>query len=244
MRPKNLRLISLCLTGACLLSSCAWSPQPAREAAAGPVQAESANWKATYAQLAQSAGKVYSLDPKASAIRIYVFRGGRDAKAGHNHVLSAPQFAGFVYVPFSGLADSRFDLEFRLDQLEIDNPEYRRGLGPAFASLISKEAIDDTRKHMLGEDDFQANRFPFVRVHSVQIAGEAPKLAVKVQVSMHGQERDVWVPLTLEGLPDRISVSGSLVLRQSDFGVHPYSVLGGLLAVQDEVIVDFKLAGA
>ena len=33
------------------------------------------------------------------------------------------------------------------------------------------------------------------------------------------------------------------VLLQSDFGVKPLSVLGGLLSVQDAVIVEFKLSG-
>jgi polyisoprenoid-binding protein YceI len=54
----------------------------------------------------------------------------------------------------------------------------------------------------------------------------------------------MWVPLSVEGLPDRLSVTGSLVLRQTDFGVQPYSVLGGMLAVQDEVIIEFKLLGS
>jgi polyisoprenoid-binding protein YceI len=96
---------------------------------------------------------------------------------------------------------------------------------------------------MLGEDNMQADRFPFVRIHSLQITGEAPKFAAKVQVEMHGQTREMWVPLSVEGLPNRISVTGSFVLKQTDFGAQPYSVLGGLLAVQDEVPIEFKLIG-
>jgi hypothetical protein len=45
-------------------------------------------------------------------------------------------------------------------------------------------------------------------------------------------------------LPDRLLVSGSFVLRQTDFGVQPLSLLGGLLSVQDAVVIEFKLAGA
>jgi hypothetical protein len=33
------------------------------------------------------------------------------------------------------------------------------------------------------------------------------------------------------------------VLRQTDFDAQPYSLLGGLLSVQDEVVLDFKLVG-
>jgi hypothetical protein len=42
---------------------------------------------------------------------------------------------------------------------------------------------------------------------------------------------------------EKLVVEGALVLQQSDFGVKPLSVLGGLLSVQDAVIVEFKLSG-
>jgi polyisoprenoid-binding protein YceI len=101
---------------------------------------------------------------------------------------------------------------------------------------------ESTRQHLLSAENLQAERFPFVRIHSLQISGEAPKFAAKIQVQMHGQSREMWLPLDVEGLPDRVSVSGSFVLRQTDFGAQPYSLLGGLLSVQDEVVLDFKLS--
>ena len=100
---------------------------------------------------------------------------------------------------------------------------------------------------MLGEFNMQAEQFPFVRIASVEISGEAPKFAAKVAVELHGQTREMWLPITVRGLPQamegggQIVAEGALVLRQSDFGVVPYSVLGGLLAVRDEVIVEFSL---
>jgi len=200
--------------------------------------------KAVYAKLAQDGGKVFTLEPKASAVRIYAFRAGSAARLGHNHVLAAPQFDGYFHLPADDTSSSRFDLEFRLDQLEIDNPLYRATLGKAFANVLTPEAIEGTRQHMLGESNMQADKFPFVRIHALQISGEAPKFAAKIQVEMHGQTREMWLPLNVEGLPGSLSVSGSFVLRQTDFGVRPYSVMGGMLAVQDEVVIEFKLHGA
>lgn len=199
--------------------------------------------KAAYAALGEAGGRVFILDPGKSAIRIYVFRGGRAARLGHNHVLSAPRFAGFFYLPTAGVSNARFDLEFRLDQLEIDNPAYRSALGSAYASSLTPEDIDGVRKHMLGNDNLQADKFPFVRAHSLQIVGESPKFAAKVQIEMHGQKREMWIPLSVEGLPNTLAVTGALVLRQTDFGVQPYSALGGFLAVQNEVVIEFKLLG-
>jgi hypothetical protein len=209
----------------------------------GASEPSSASLDSAYAALAKEGGKLFALDPVQSQVRIYVFRAGAAARFGHNHVLSAPQFNGYFYLPGSGTDAGRFDLAFRLDALDIDKPEYRAALGPAFASKISPDMIASTREHMLGEANLQAEQYPFVRIHSLQITGESPRFAARLSVELHGQVREMWVPLTVTGLPDSLTASGSMVLRQSDFGIHPYSALGGILAVADALVIDFTLRG-
>jgi polyisoprenoid-binding protein YceI len=246
MTPHRATRALLGLAVLLALASCASDGRaPAATAAPTPASAPAAEapLAATYAALARDGARVYALDPAASTVRIYVFRDGRAARLGHNHVLSAPKFQGFLAMPATGAADARFDLAFRLDELEIDVPANRAGLGPAFASVLTADAIAGTREHMLGESNLQADRFPVVRIRSLRIVGESPRYAAQVAMDMHGRTREMTVPLKVEGLPDRLSVSGSFVVRQTDFGVAPYSVAGGLLAVKDEVVVDFTLVG-
>lgn len=240
---KFLIFLTSAVAGITLLG-CTVTPPASPTGEAAPAQRDrQSELKAEYSALREAGGRVFTLDPGKSTVRIYVFRGGRAATAGHNHVLSAPHFTGFFYLPVTGAAKGRFDLAFRLDQLEIDNPKYRSALGGAFSSVLTPEDIKGAREHMLSENNLQADKFPFVRVHSVQITGESPKFAANVQIEMHGQQHAMWIPLSVEGLPAHLVVAGSLVLRQTDFGVQPYSVFGGFLAVQDEVVVEFKLRG-
>ena len=231
------------LTSAIGLQCC--SSPPAVDAAAASTAAAQTptDLKSMYAQPLTPGARIVHIEPEKSSVRIHVFRGGQAAKVGHNHVLSAPTFAGACEVPPVALTTARCDFEFRLDQLEVDNAAHRAALGKAYASVLSAEAIAGTREHMLGADNMQADRFPFVRLHSLSIVGESPKLAAEVQIEMHGQQRRMWIPLTVQSTPNQLSVAGSVVLRQTDFGVHPYSVLGGLLAVEDAVVVEFSLVG-
>ncbi len=245
MNSAKLKIVFVCLAGAVGLMACVATPPAPPIASPSATQAsQPPDLAATYAELLKSGGKVIPLDPKTSDVRILVFRGGRAGTAGHNHVLSAPQFTGFFHLPSSGANNARFDLAFRLDQLEIDNAALRATLGGAFSAVMPPEFIEGTRRHMLGEDNMQAAQFPFVRIRSLEIQGEAPRFAAKVEIEMHGQKREMWLPLTVEGLPERLSVTGSFVLRQTDFGVTPYSILGGLVTVKDEVIIEFTLRGA
>lgn len=243
MRHQSFVLLPV-LVALGLLASCTPMVSEEQRAADAAAAAAGQELDRQYQQLAAAGGKLFRIDPAASAVRIHAFRAGRAARFGHNHVLSAPDFRGYFLLPAGGPAAARFDLEFRLDKLEIDIPEHRLPLGPAFSSALTAVDIEGTRDHMLGEDNLQADRYPVVTVHSLAVSGEAPKYAVKVAVGMHGQTREMWVPLTVRGLPERLEVEGSFVIRQTDFGAKPYSVMGGMLSVQDEVIVEFRLKGA
>lgn len=228
------------MTASLLLAGCAGVP-PAPTV--GTQSAPVGELAATYAALQSTGGQVLALDPGRSDVRIYVFRAGRAAALGHNHVLTAPQFEGYFHRGTPAMGSMRFDLLFRLDQLILDDAPLRATLGQGFASEMSEDAIASTRKNMLGTNGLQAQQFPWVRIRSLQIVGEAPKFAAQVAVELHGQTRAMWVALTTTGWPERLQVTGSLVLRQTDFGVQPFSVLGGFLAVEDAVVVDFSLQG-
>lgn len=238
---KVLQSLVLCAT----LAACASAPEP-QSASGNPAPAvtpPAQELNETYAALRSAGGRVFVLNPKTSQLRVFAFRAGQAAKFGHNHVLSAPEFSGFFHLAPEGTAASRFDLAFRLDQLVFDVPEHRAALGPAFASTISEEDRASTRANMLGDNNLQATRFPLLHIQSLQIVGEAPKFAARIAVQWHGQSREMWLPLTVVGLPEQLQVQGALVLRQSDFGIRPFSVFGGLLAVHDEVVVEFTLSG-
>ena len=232
-----------------VLGGCTTAPVPPAEspvpgvAAAPSTTPAPADLESGYLRLAGEPGTVYRLDPARSQVRILAFRAGPAARFGHNHVLTSPGFQGFVHVPPGGAALARIDLVFRLDALAIDEASQRAALGAAFAGVMDDEAKRGTREHLLGEDNLQAERFPFVTVRSVAIAGEAPVLAARVLVGLHGVEREFTLPVRIEGLPGTLRARGSLVLRQSDFGVKSYSAFGGLISVADEVVVEFDLLG-
>ncbi len=211
-------------------------PTPSGPATAAPVPAD-------YAALATESGaKVFTIDPQASRLRIFAFRGGRAAFAGHDHVLTSHDFSGHVYLP-AKIADARFDLEFPLDQLTIDDPALRAETGGVFAEKLDAGAIASTREHMLGQDNLDAAHYPALQVHCERIVGDLPRLVATVLVTLHGQTRAMLVPIEARVEGDHLHARGSMAIRQTDFGVRPYSVLGGLLAVQDEVSIEFDLAG-
>lgn len=167
-------------------------------------------------------------DVPGNALHVLVFRGGAAARLGHNHVLSA----GDLRVDWLAAGPV---LRFRLDALSIDPPALRAGLGPAFASAVDDEARAGTRANLLKALD--AEQHPEVVVRSLQQVGEGMRRAVEAEVTLHGVSRRQWFVVEV----DRKRARGEVVIRQSDFGIQPFAVMGGLLSVQDALVVRFEL---
>ncbi|MFN3302666.1 MAG: YceI family protein [Roseateles sp.] len=161
-------------------------------------------------------------------LRILVYRGGTAARLGHNHVLRA----GDLRVAWPAVGP---ELRFRLDALLIDPPELRAALGEGFASAVDAEARAGTRANLLKALDAAAH--PEVVVRTLAQVGEGARRAVEVEITLHGATRRQWLVVAVDGRRAR----GQAVLRQSDFGIQPFTVLGGLLAVQDALVVEFEL---
>ncbi len=187
-------------------------------------------------------GRLYAFDPAQSTLRILVYRGGKLASLGHNHVIAAEQHAvGQVYLPRDGFATAGAQLSFRLDQLVLDNPAWRTSMGVDFAKVLSEADIAGTRANMLKALD--AAQFPVVTAVTRTVEGGWPRLVLRLDVTLHGKTRTLDMPVEAakpEG-EGPLKARGRLVLRQTDFGIQPFTVLGGLLAIQDPLAIELDL---
>lgn len=194
--------------------------------------------------LKEGEGQVYALDPVRSDVRIYALRAGVGARFAHNHVLQVPHFSGLAFVPEKGLRGGSAQVAFRLADLTLDDAAMRKATGGSFAPPLSAADIAGTREHMLSEQNFQAERFPQLVISSVIEAGEQPVASADVAITLHGETHHQRVLLKVHTGDGLLDVAGSLFLRQSDYGVKPYTVMGGLIGVDDLVGVEFSLHGA
>ena len=176
-----------------------------------------------------SAQDVYTIDRGQTLITVVVHKSGSLAPLGHDHVVASHHVSGYA-----SLSGKRADFHFRLDQLTVDEPDLRKKAG--FDIQPSPEAVEGTRTNMLTRV-LDAEHFPEVLLH-VEQAGATMRLSV----TLHGVTRTMDVPTTLNVNGDKLTASGKLALRQTDFGVVPMSVLGGAIAVQDQLDLEFSIS--
>lgn len=161
-------------------------------------------------------------------VRVMVSRAGAAARLGHNHVLRAADLR-VEWQPAGPV------LRLRLDALEVDPPALRARLGPAFSTVVDDAARQGTRANLLKALD--AATHPEVVVRTLRQVGEGPLRAVEGEIDLHGQTHRQWWVAEVQGRRAR----GQVVVRQSDFGIQPFTVLGGLLAVEDALVVEFEV---
>ncbi len=238
------RSAAMLLRGTCALFLCALlvtGCQPSRQKETQtPAAVASGTALAPLPDLPVAGSTHYVVDDKASDVRILVYRGGPLAKVGHNHVLRVHDLSGDVYL-VPQFHRSGFALSFPVAKLEVDPPAARAEEGSDFDTALSPQAIEATYKNMIGPAVLNGDLYPEIMLRSVALTGPATSQA-SVRVTLHGMTRDIPVPLAIEKHSDTLRITGVFTLRTSDFGITPFSVLGGGLQVLDEVKVRFRIA--
>lgn len=218
MNFKNIRIAALLLLGACsqLPPAPAVAPGPGPGPAPTPAPA--------------SAARQLSIDTRNSLIAVTVRRGGVLARLGHDHVVAARTITGTV-----SPSESRADFTFRLDQMTIDEVELRKIAG--LEKQPSADAIAGTRQNMLTKV-LDAERYPLVTVQARRTAAGQP---LQVAITLHGVTRTLAIPVDLREENGMVTVKGTVNLKQTDFGITPFSVMAGAMSVQDQMELRFDL---
>ena len=85
----------------------------------------------------------------------------------------------------------------------------------------------------------EQRRHPQIRFHAEDITATEGGYRLSGSLQIHGQTRDCVVELAVEDLGDEWAMSCEQQVRQTDFGVKPYSLAMGTLKVADVVTVSF-----
>jgi polyisoprenoid-binding protein YceI len=175
-------------------------------------------------------GPQLHIDTARSLIAVTVRRGGVLARLGHDHVVASHTISGTV-----SPTQNRADFQFRLDEMKVDEADLRLIAG--LEKQPSADAIDGTRHNMLTKV-LDAERYPVVSIHAERGAAGQP---LQVSITLHGVTRTMAIPVELREENGVVTVKGSVNLKQTDFGLTPFSVMGGAMAVEDQMELRFDL---
>lgn len=204
-------------------------PAPDGVSRATPAQASAPQWPD---------GRRFVVKRESSRLRMIVRAEGPMARLGHPHVIGGAVVDGEVVLaePFH---DSAVRLSIDVPSLAVDRPVWRETEG--FESALDEGAVADTRRNMLSTELLNADAHPEIRIESLAITGPRWQPDIKALVTLAGETRELTVPVALVVEENALTATGRFVIRQSDFGITPYSTAGGALRVSDEVLIRFRI---
>jgi polyisoprenoid-binding protein YceI len=156
---------------------------------------------------------------------------GRAARMGHRLTLAMTRWQATVDWTGSDPAEpATAELAVETDSLEVLRGEGGvKGLSGAEKALIRSNAL-----RLLN-----AGRFPGIRFTSDAIEKIADGYRLTGKLQIRGKSAEHVIDLRTEDLGDSWRMSAQSAVRQTDYGVKPYSLLMGSLRVADEVTVSF-----
>lgn len=183
---------------------------------------------------------MYTVDPGRSIVTLRVYRAGRLAKLGHNHVITSANENGQAWT--NGVpASSGFEVRVAVTELVVDDPAARAAAGADFPGQLSDAAREGTRNNMLRAEVLDGERHPEIVVRAGSLRGTWDQPSVAASVTLTGVTRSIDVPLAIERRADAIVARGAFSVLQSDFGITPFSIGGGAIAVADVVDISFEI---
>lgn len=184
---------------------------------------------------------VYRISVTDSQLDILARREGAMARFGHDHVVVAHPGEGYILIrPMP--AESRADLRFVVHDFAIDpiiaRQHYKLDTEP------SAEDINSTAANLFNKV-LHADQWPEIRVSALfrylPAQPESTKVMIAVTVTIRGVEKAYQFPARLQSRGDVLIMDADMTISQTDFGIEPYSVLGGMLGVSDTLEVFMHL---
>ena len=160
----------------------------------------------------------YKFGPDNASLRVETGRSGAAAKAGHDLTIDVQSWSATLEV------GDNSSLELSADATSLHVREGKGGM-----QALKDDDKADIRKTI--DKDVLKKKDIVFRSSSVEPAGDG--LSVSGDLEMGGKSKPVTFTLSDSGG----TLTGSATVKQSDWGIKPYSALFGALKVNDEVTV-------
>jgi polyisoprenoid-binding protein YceI len=183
---------------------------------------------------AVAASRTFSIDSKASSVQAHVGKTGIGSFAGHEHQILAPSLQGDVTADFDDLPRSTVEVLVNARAMTVSEEGEPKGDAPK------------VQQAMRGPNVLNAARFPVIRFRSREVSGKkvsasSYELRIQGELSLHGMVKPIVVPLKVELQGDTLTADGKISLKQSEYGIKPTTAAGGLVQVEDEVPLTFRI---
>ena len=161
-----------------------------------------------------------AIDSAKSSVVIHVFKSGLFSGLAHDHTIQAPLATGNI-----DMQEKSVSLAFNVADMKVLDPG---------ESDSNRKDIDATMK---GPKVLDGAQFPTISFASSSVKTSGDRSEVTGTLKLHGASRQITVPVAWQDG----KYTGSLSLKQTDYGITPVKIAGGAVRVKDEITIEFSI---
>ena len=182
----------------------------------------------------QSRTRTYTIVPSESSFRVFVGKTGLFSALAHDHDIGVKSFSGRVVVPESGASGGALEMEVDATSLEVLDTKPSEEDKKKIFSSMHNEVLESAKHPKI--------TFKSVSVSDVKRTGnDAYSFVVNGDLTLKGVTKRIAIPVAATVSPQLLRAAGKYTLKQSDYGIKPFSAAGGTIRVKDEVVVNFDI---
>lgn len=181
-----------------------------------------------------AAPRTFVIDGNASTASAHVGKTGFGSFAGHEHTIVAQDFLGEVVLDPEQLSRSSVDVVVNARSLKVSEEGEPEGDAPKVQQAMRGPKVLDVRRY--GTIHFRSTE-----VTAKQLSPGSYDVTLVGELSLHGVTKPVTIPVRVELKGNALAATGKMVVKQSEFGIQPTSAGGGLVKVEDEVTLSFRI---
>lgn len=181
---------------------------------------------------------VLQLCPQQSEVYVLVGKTGPLKALGHVHAIAVKHLRGFAGFKAH---QARAILDFPVAGLVVDPPALRSSLGGIYSKPLDRSARAGTRRHMLSAAVLDAARYPNVQVAVTAHHLRGDRIPILITVDLHGERRKILAHAQVRLSKSDLIAEGRFTIKQTDFHIHPYSILLGALRIKNVLKIHYHL---
>lgn len=170
----------------------------------------------------------WTLDPADGELRVRTGVKGRAARMGHRLTIAMTRWQATVR--WAGADPVAAELAVEADSFEVVSSQGGlKGLSGPEKALVRANALSS----------LDAGRFSEIRFTADVIERTEEGFRLTGTLQIRGKQKQHVIDLHTEDLGDSWRMSAESTVRQSDYGIKPYSLLMGSVQVADDVTLSF-----
>jgi polyisoprenoid-binding protein YceI len=183
---------------------------------------------------AQSQSRTYTIVAGESSFWVFVGKAGFLSALAHDHEIGVKSFSGRVVVPEAGAGGGSIEWDIDSKSLVVLDKKVSEEDRTKIFNSMHHEVLESAK--------YQKMTFRSVSVSDVKQTGDnAYSFTLNGDLTLHGVTKRITVPVAATITPQQLRAVGKYTLKQTDYGIKPYSAAGGSIKVKNEIVVNFNM---